>query len=212
MRPRTWLIALVAGGGAFLAVASSAQAACTGSTPARTTLADAAGDAGTAPDLTGVTVALDAACRFSVSPEIQTFADDAVLLTFLDRDGNAATGSPDFDGADILVATLGTEQPVLAVWDGSDFAFVGELAGATAPSPGGFNAGVDQLAIEPGATVGVRVVAMRSSEEDDFSMDWAPEPEAPAGIQLAARYEGAAIVPSAPPPSLDPVPTLTPPV
>jgi hypothetical protein len=217
MRSLTRATALCACAGAFLAAAPGAQAACTSSTPATTTFADGRTDAGRAPELTDVTVSLDAACRFSMSPGIETFTEEAVLLTFIDRDGNATTGSADFGGADVLVATLGEAgtAPVLGIWDGADFVFIDEIAGATTPSPGGFSAGVDHLAIEPGATVGVRVVSMRYDDEDeDLTLDWAPEPDAAAGILLPALYEGTAIVPSVPPPALDPeptAPTVTPP-
>ena len=185
------LIACLAAAGALLGTAPAAHAACGTSTPASTTFADARADAGTAPELTDVTVALDAACRFSVNPGISVFSEDGVVLTFIDRDGNAATGSPDFNGSDVAVATFGFGgAPLLAVWDGEDLVFTDEIADGTTPTPGGFSVGVDQLAIEPGVTAAVRVVSMLFTEDDEeFSSTGPPNRPRPraSGCSPATR-------------------------
>jgi hypothetical protein len=192
---------------ALLACAQTAQAACTRSTPAHTTFADDPADANGAPELTNVTVSVDAACTFSVDPGVGADAPVGPILAFIDRDGNPATGAPVPQGADVAVFSIGELEftPFFGVWNGEDFEIVGEAAPAGA---GGFSAHVDQLGIAPGARTSTWVWSLSVSDDDEDRFDAAPEPQA-AGIALDVLYAATAPDPAAPTAPAAPVVTPT---
>jgi hypothetical protein len=89
---------------------------------AETTFTDPTGDSTTAPDLTSVAVANDAAgnITFRVNVANQpTLAADAEVVLLLDTDRNVATGE---DGDDFIVYFSGANSSFgLLRWDGSDY-------------------------------------------------------------------------------------------
>jgi hypothetical protein len=76
---------------------------------------DPSGDAGTAPDITGVTVAGDARGQvvFTITADELPVDGDASVLLLLDTDLNPATGEPDTAGADFMFV----EDPVAKMYD-----------------------------------------------------------------------------------------------
>ena len=85
--------------------------------------ADPAGDAATAPDITAVTVANDAAgnLTFTVRTNQAAVAADAAVALFFDIDQNTQTGS---DGIESFLA-LSSSGWEFVKWDGSQFAPAG---------------------------------------------------------------------------------------
>ena len=87
--------------------------------------ADAAGDAGSAPDVTAVTVGEDGAGGVAFGITLATVQDlrpDALAMTFVDADANAATGA---EGMDLIVVAEADGASV-GRWDGTSFAPVAE--------------------------------------------------------------------------------------
>jgi hypothetical protein len=174
---------------ALLVCAQTAQAACTRSTPAHTTFADNPADGNGAPELTSVTVSIDAACTFSMDPGVGPDAAVGVILTFIDRDGNPSTGAQAPQGADVAVFSVGEPgvPPFFGVWDGEDFEIAGEAAPANV---GGFSAKVDELGIVPGARTSTWVwsASLSGDDDDEGGFDAAPEIETGAGIALDVSF------------------------
>ena len=94
---------------------------------------DPAGDAGGAPDLTGIVVTNDAAGEigFRITSNQATLAADAGMFIGIDSDGNAGTGE---GGLDYLFVLDGSDQSYdLGRWNGSayDFAVPSETVSAS---------------------------------------------------------------------------------
>jgi len=200
MSPRS--VAVLCGAiGALLFGAPAAQAACTSSTPSNASFTDPANDLeGVGPDLTALTVSVDAACTFAFDPGLADLTLDDVVFTYIDRDGNPATGETGFFGSDLLTLTVsdGRESAtMLAWWDGTDYVPDASTIIETAPAPGGFSFPVDRLGIPPGATPGFLVGVVRMGETD-FGVDVAPDSGTP--FTLPVNYEGAPVVPALPTP------------
>jgi hypothetical protein len=206
MSPRSLLV-LCGALGVLLCGAPAAQAACTGATPSNTSFDDAANDVeGVGPDLTKLTLSLDAACTFAFNPGLSGLTLDDWVFTYIDRDGNTATGDPELFGTDLITLTLsdGRETAtVMAAWDGSDYVVDESTIIETAPAPGGFSISVDRLGIPPGTTPAFRVAAIRLGETD-FGIDVAPDTATP--ITLPVNYVGTPILPTFPAPSPQPNP------
>jgi hypothetical protein len=192
---------------------ATADAACTSSTPSTASFADspADGDAGLAPEIVAVGAATNAACGVGVQAVLADATSPGDLIEgdavgiYLDTDGNPATGSPLWEGADrvaIIVGQAGPDLgPGLGVWDGADFSFVG--APTLAPvGAGGFAATVDQLGMAAPASVGIRVGAIWEGVYDIYG-DFAPEVFDPS-FRFPLAFS--TVAPSPPPP-----PTATPP-
>jgi hypothetical protein len=198
----------------FAALPATADAACTSSTPSSATYADsvADGDLGLAPEIVSVVASTDAACRVTVQDVLvdavapgDLIDGDAVGI-YLDTDGNAATGSPLWDGADrvaIIVGMAGPDLgPGLGAWDGGTFNFVGTPP-LTAVGAAGFAATPDKLGMPAPAAVGIETAAIWSGVYDVYS-DFAPEAFDPP-FRFPITFSNA--LPSPPPP-----PVVTPPI
>jgi hypothetical protein len=87
------------------------------------TFPDSIGEDPAAPDITSLAVSNDDAglitFRINVSNR-PTFTEDMFFLLFLDTDQNAATGNPDFDGADYVIQLVPGEIDLFQ-WNGSDY-------------------------------------------------------------------------------------------
>jgi len=193
----------------------TADAACTNSTPSTATFADSAADGefGLAPEIVSVVATTDAACRVTVQDVLAgavapgDLIDGDVVGIYLDTDGNPATGSLLWDGADrvaIIVGMVGPDiGPGLGVWDGATFSFVGTPLLAPVGAAG-FAATPDQLGMAAPAAIGIRTAALWTGVYDTYS-DFAPEVFDPP-FRFPIGFSTA--VPSPPPPP----PTTTLPV
>ena len=99
--------------------------ALAGAAGAGATYADAAGDAGTAPDVTRVTVTDDPTGRlvFRVAtPNRTRLRSDEQLELFLDTDANSDSGDPSSDGAEYSIAVGPAGSVAFSRWNGVVFA------------------------------------------------------------------------------------------
>jgi PASTA domain len=189
---------------AVLIPAASSQAACYSSTPASQSFADSSadGDLGLAPEIAQVDATLNGACVLTVNPLITNrpvdLLTDDIAGIYLDTDGNPATGSPTFNGADRVVIQSGTLYPGVGTWDGSSFNFAGS---PTLPVAGvaGFSATLDQLGMPAPATIGLRVATLWQGIYDDY-LDFAPEPLA-ASFPFSVGFSTSPPPPPPPPPA-----------
>jgi hypothetical protein len=112
------LVAAVAA--AFLAVAAGTAGAAY-APPASFT--DPAGDAGTAPDVTGVGVTNDQSGLYTFTVSLASdYGDDAEFYLYLDSDKNPQTGDPENLGADYVVYDdHASHSAGLYKWTGSDW-------------------------------------------------------------------------------------------
>lgn len=212
-------LACVAG---TLSIAGSAGAQCYSSTPGSTSYADspADGELGLAPEITTVSVALDASCGYSVNPNISgSLIQGDGVFEYLDTDGNPGTGSPIFGGADVAIGSLGVTgidpPPVLGHWDpvAATFSFSGG-ASLTTVGTGGFSATLDQLGVSTPLTTNVQVGSIWTGIYDNYT-DFAPNPGLgtipfPVAFSTTAPPPPVVVVtrPTAPAPT--PVTTTTP--
>jgi len=179
------------------------------------------GASGLAPEIVGVTARVWDDCDVGIAVALANrtnpgdlLADESVGI-YLDTDGNSATGSSTWNGADALVLFMGAigedYPPYLIPYRNGDFdtSAASELTPATAV---GFIARADVLGITPGAVVGVRTIAMWSGVYDAYS-DFAPEPWA-ASFAMPVSYAEPSPPPPpapAPPPPSTPAPAPAPP-
>ena len=195
------------------ALPGTALAACSSSAPAARSFADNASDSqlGLAPEIVSVDVTLDTACRLVVLPTLgdrsATFGliADETVATYIDSDGNRATGSPQWGGADKIVLVIGRRgfdlPPALGTWTGTAFSFA---AGVTlrVVGAGGFTASLDQLGVAAPATLGFRVASTWTGLRDTYD-DLAPARRlSPIALPIAFATDGGE--PSAPPPAAGP--------
>ena len=210
---RAWarrLVIVGAAAGAMTAGApGSAVAACTASTPASQSLADNASDGqlGLAPEITFVDATLGSACDLVVLPSLGDRSATAGLIpyetlaTYIDTDGNSATGSPRWDGADKIVVVFGRRgaglPPALGTWTGAAFSFA---AGVTLPvvGAGGFAANLDQLGVSGPTTLGLRVASSWTGLRDTYD-DLAPKRVGPSfAFPVTFTTDGAPPAPAIP--------------
>ena len=177
---RAWAWRLVIAGAAAGAMTAgapgSAVAACTASTPASQSLADNASDGqlGLAPEITFVDATLGSACDLVVLPSLGDRSATVGLIpyetlaTYIDTDGNSATGSPRWDGADKVVVVFGQRgaglPPALGTWTGAAFSFAANL---------------DQLGVSGPTTLGLRVASSWTGLRDTYD-DLAPKRAGPS--------------------------------
>lgn len=199
---------------AVLIPAAAANASCTSSTPASQTFTDSPydGEAGLAPEIASVTIATDSHCGVGVGNALVGQSDPDSLIegdavgTYLDTDGNAATGSSLWDGADVVVLAVGHNgadlPPRVGRWNGSTFDFA---VGPNLPRVGsaGFVSTIDQLGIANPATLGVRTYSIWSGTYDIYG-DGAPDP-AYLPFPFAVSFSTAAPAPAPPVPAPAPV-------
>jgi hypothetical protein len=184
------LVSLALAAVASGAVAPEAQAACTTSVPVTRSFADDPfdGELGLAPEMTKVEARLGTACDLTVAPELGDRSPTAGLITeervatYLDTDGDPATGAPALGGADRVVLVIGQNgddlPPALGIWTGTDFDFTD---GITLPVVGaaGFTARLGELGIATPTTLGLRIDTSWTGVRDTYD-DLAPEAGAPS--------------------------------
>jgi hypothetical protein len=208
-RRRLMAVAVAAAAMAVMAAHSGgAAAACSSSTPAGQSFADDPfdGNLGLAPEITAVDATLGTACDLVVVPRLGDRSEtvglirDETVATYLDTDGNAATGSTVCGGADKVVLVVGRKgpdlPPALGTWTGRGFSFAD---GATLPVVGaaGFAGSLDQLGVAAPATLGIRVVSSWTGVFATYH-DFAPRPP---GATFAFPIAFEAVVTETPPPA-----------
>ena len=137
---RKWGLTLIVACVALLAV-TPANGRVADHNPART--ADAPGDSGGAPDITGVTVANDLSGNILFVVQVgnrEGFVANDVVVIYLDTDRNIATGAP-ATGADYLIG-IDAAVPAIAFakWSGTEFEDI-----ATTTLRGGWSGGYAAL-------------------------------------------------------------------
>jgi hypothetical protein len=191
IRSSEWRLAAVTAAAVAMTVASpgTARATCS-STPASQSFADDPfdGELGLAPEIATVDANLGATCDLVVQPMLGDRSATAGLIrdetvaTYVDTDGNAATGSPLWGGADRVVLVVGQNgadlPPALGTWTGAAFSFADSR---TLPAVGaaGFATNLDQLGTPGSTTLGIRVASSWSGLYDTYD-DLAPEPGNPS--------------------------------
>jgi hypothetical protein len=208
---RRRLVAVTVAVFAFIAAsADGAQATCSSSTPAGQRFADdrSDGELGLAPELTFVNVSLGAACELVVAVELGDRSEtaglirDEIVATYIDSDGNPATGAPLWAGADRVVVVVGQNgadlPPALGIWTGGEFSFAGAVS---LPGVGaaGFTTTLDQLGTPGPTTLGIRVASSWTGLYDTYD-DLAPETGAAAYAFAVSFASGPAPVVAKPPP------------
>jgi hypothetical protein len=214
-----WARRLTAAGAAATALVAvapgDAAAACTASTAASVSLADNASDAerGLAPEIAFVDASLGSACDLVVLPTLGDrsatggLIRDETMATYIDTDGDPATGSPRWGGADRVVLVLGRRgpdlPPLLGTWTGAAFSFA---AGTTllVVAAGGFAATLDQLGVAGPTTLGLRVASTWTGLRDTYD-DLAPKRAGPA-LAFAVTFTTDGGGPAAPAPAATPRP------
>lgn len=196
-----------------LGIPSAASAACYSSTPSTARFSDAIGDgeAGLAPEITGVVAVTDDTCGIGIAVALSGAVSPGDLIEgeavgiYLDTDGNPATGSPTWDGADRVVMIVGRTgpdlPPAVGVWDGAEFSFAGarELTPSTAA---GFVAHLDELGVAAPATLGISTGAIWTGAYDTYA-DFAPEPGA-SPFAFPVQFSTTPPPPPPPPPAVAP--------
>jgi hypothetical protein len=169
---------------------------------------DAAFDSSLAPDLRQMMPFTSDDGRYTV---VMTLGTNALIFgdyvsTFVNTDGNAATGEPVFGGADVavtIVGLTGTDAVLAQRWNGVAF------ADASFPSLVSFPSGTTdevwsisaaELGIAPGTPTSLVFATMYEGLYDDY-FDFAPEP----GLAPFAFSAGALAPPPAPPAPAPPV-------
>jgi PASTA domain-containing protein len=193
---------------AGLTLASAASAKCHSSTPNSIGLADSPSDGGLAPEITVVTVAVNATCGYLVDLGIAKplVADDSVSV-YVNVDGDPATGDQTTGGADVLVRTSGATGPepaaLLAQWypDYATFSFANAIV-LPPLGNGGFTATLDQLGVTTSPTVTTVRVASSHTDTD----------VAPASMfePLPLSVAFSTIAPPLPPPAVPAFPVVPP--
>jgi hypothetical protein len=194
------------------ALPGTALAACSSSTPVDRSFVDNASDSqlGLGPEMAFVGVTLGSACDLTVLPTLVDrsstvgLISDETVATYIDSDGNPATGSAQWGGADKIVLTIGRRgpdlRPALGTWTGEAFSFA---AGVTLPAvgAGGFTASLDQLGVAAPTTLGLRVASTWTGLRDTYD-DLAPgRGLPPIAVPVTFATDGA---PPAPPPAAGP--------
>ena len=206
---RRLMIAGAAAGAMTAGAPGRAVAACTASTPASQRLADNASDGqlGLSPEITFVDAMLGSACDLVVLTSLGDRSATVGLIpyetlaTYIDTDGNPATGSPQWNGADKVVVVFGQRRAgppaALGTWTGAAFSFA---AGVTLPvvGAGGFAANLDQLGVSGPTTLGLRVASSWTGLRDTYD-DLAPKRGGPSFAFLVTfTTDGAPPAPAIP--------------
>jgi hypothetical protein len=151
-----------------VAGARAGGARCSSTVPAAHRIADdpADGSLGLAPELTGVDVGLDGACRLTVTPLLGDRSVTAGLFpregvaTYVDTDGSVSTGARAWGGADVAVVVAGrlgaSAGPAIGTWTSGRFRFH-RAPRLPAAGIGGFTATLDQLGVAEAVVLRLRV-------------------------------------------------------
>jgi hypothetical protein len=181
---------------------------------------DAIGDALLAPDLRQMVALTSDDGRYSVGVTLDSngLIEGDFVATYVNTDGNPATGSPVFGGADLAVGILGhigQDSVGALLWNGISFqtaAFPSLISFASGSTDEVWSISAAELGIAPGTATTLAFASMYSGIYDDY-FDFAPEPGlAPFGFTTgsASGPPPAAVAPTpvAPTPVAPPAPTV----
>lgn len=170
------------------APAATAAAPCVSATPQAVTQADASSDAEPgAPEISAIRAAVGADCTVSVRLTIENrdaLRPDDALLVYLNTDGDPSTGADSFGGGDLGVGLIADEDgpgylALLGTWDPAaqsiDFEDAREID-VTTGGGFGFTAGIDELGVRSGGTLGISVAAL-SEPDGEIALDFSPDEE-----------------------------------
>jgi hypothetical protein len=194
----------------LLATTGTAHATCYSSTPSTQTFADSTGDT-TGDDILHVDVTLEAGCGITIDPVLSAglTASDSVS-TYINTDGNTATGDTFFGGADKAVVVSGLfpgVPPVLAICTTHPC----ELSGGKFLTPvgvAGFSTNLDELGVGSPTTLGIVVVSFYAPPAP-ASPDADIAPNVPPAYAFATSFTTSPPAPPGPPPP--PSPPASPP-
>ncbi len=175
---------------------------------------DAVGDneAGLAPDIRSLVLSTsaDETLTTVVGLDSNLLIDGDAVGTYVDTDGNAGTGSPIWEGADLavlIVGQSGADTVGVLRWNGSAWTqvFLPSLVSfAAGDTDEVWAASLADLGIAPGATIRVRVGAIYVGLFDTYG-DFFPQPSAPP----VSFFVGSSVAPrpaATPPPAPVPAP------
>lgn len=172
-----------------------------------------------APDLRVMTAFTEDDGTYNVGIRLNSNAlvDGDLVATYVNTDGNQATGSPTFGGADIVVGIVGQIGPdfVQALrWNGSTFeaTTIDSLVSyAVDTTDELWWASAAELGIAPGTRTTLVFATLYSGLYSDY-FDFAPEPGVPPFVFTAgALGSGPSPAPPTPPPGPAPPPPAAPP-
>jgi hypothetical protein len=165
-------------------------------------LTDAAGDAGLAPDLQAMVALTSDDGRYSVGIALESNAliDGDYVVTFVNTDGNPATGEPTFGGADLavtIIGRMGIDAVAAESWNGFGWQpanLPSLLSFASGATDEVWSVAAAEAGIVPGAATTLAFGTMYAGVYDDH-YDFAPEP----GAALLGLTAGALAPPPAAP-------------
>ena len=168
------------------------------------------GDLGLAPDLQRMIPFTSDDGRYTVGISLDTNAliEGDYVVSFVNTDGNAFTGSPTFGGADVavtIVGHFGLDGVVTERWNGAAFQpahFPSLISFASGSTDEVWSVSAAELGVAPGAPTSLMFGAMYAGVYDDY-FDFAPEPG-----QAPFAFTAGALAPPPPPPA---APTAGPP-
>ncbi len=129
------------------------------------------------------------------------------VASYVNVDGNAATGNPTFGGADLSVGILGqygSDVVGTQVWTGADWqlvSFPSLISFASGTTDQVWSIAAGELGLTPGAPTSMQFATLYSGTYDSY-FDFAPEP---GGAPLALTV--GSLAPPPPPPAPAPAPT-----
>lgn len=198
---------------AVIATATSTASAtpCGSSTPATTTAYDSPsdGDAGLAPEISAMTIAVDGSCNITVALTLDAYLiyGDSHII-YVDTDGNPGTGDSTFVGADVAVITVGRsgvdDSPVMETWNGTGWTVGPQLTPAA--NSWGFTTRLDTLGIANPTTITAQAGSMYRGLYSNY-FDFIPDPGLPP-IPLSVAFAA----PAPPPPPAPAAPAASAPV
>lgn len=210
---RRYAALLAAAGLTAAALPSVAHGACA-SSPVNQSFSDPVGEvpAGLAPDASSLNLSLDSSCvatiSYGIADQSELYAGD-VLITFIDADGNAATGvkGGGYVGADYSVVR-DFDEAIVVRYD----AVADRFTTSTPATPiGSFGAQFDLAAL---GGLGSRVVKIagatswESASTGNTYYDWVPSPGLPSFAVPVSLTEP--VVPTPAPTPVAPPPVATP--
>jgi len=178
------LVAAAVVGAALVATPSAALGSASRAAGNSQSYPDSVGEDPNAPDITGIDVSNDDAGLITFHVKISnrpTFTSDMVLLAWIDKDNNPATGDPKFGGADDVIQIV-PGAVGLFDWNGNPVSSQTSVTYSYDPSGATFTVssadlgGVKTIRFVVGAFSGVTTDANGNADFTNAHADFAPDP------------------------------------
>lgn len=173
------LVALLAVGVTLSGGVATASGSCASSTGGNASITDPTGDT-TGADILRVDVALDGVCGIKLEPVLDSSRDagltaDDEVVTYINTDGNPATGDTSAGGVDrAVVARVGVSPTLFSCT--TTPCELNEVAALSAVGAAGFTTDLNQLGVASPTTLGITVSALyRPSDTALWDRDDAPD-------------------------------------